>query len=115
MCCRSHPLRGHHRDVQAVGPARRLHGRRLCPLALQLHCRPRLPVPGGQRSNVYKPAGHVEESHVSALFRFLLFQCKLQANLGSILPGMIHFKLKVVVEMFALVPDEIYESFEFIL
>lgn len=32
--CRSHSLCGDHWDVQAVGQARRLHGRRLRPLAL---------------------------------------------------------------------------------
>lgn len=45
---RSHSQRGNHRDVQAVSPALRLHGWRLRPLAVQLHCRPRFPFHGGQ-------------------------------------------------------------------
>ena len=48
---RSHSLCGDHWDVQAVGQARRLHGRRLRPLALQLHCWPHLPLPRGQLHN----------------------------------------------------------------
>lgn len=48
---RSHSLCGDHWDVQAVGQARRLYGRRLRPLALQLHCWPHLPLPRGQLHN----------------------------------------------------------------
>lgn len=113
ICCRSHPLRGHHRDVQAVGPARRLHGRRVCPLAVQLHRRPRLPLPRGQISDFYKPLNHLEESHVSVLF-FCFFQCKQQENLGHVLTGKIYLKLQAVVEMFALGPDKILKTFKFI-
>lgn len=51
VLCRSHSLCGDHWDVQAVSQACCLHGGRIRPLALQLHCRPRLPLPRGQLHN----------------------------------------------------------------
>lgn len=109
ICCRSHPLRGHHRDVQAVSPACRLHGRRVCPLAVQLHRRPRLPLPRGQISNFYSPL--VTWKKVMSVFCFFFFfQCKQQVNLGHVLTGKIYLKLQAVVEMFASGPDKILKS-----
>jgi len=49
MCVsRSHSLRGDHGDVQAVIQTGRLHGGRICPLAVQLHRRAGLPLPRGR-------------------------------------------------------------------
>lgn len=93
--CRPHSLRGHHWDVQAVGQARRIHGRRLRPLALQLHRRPHLPLPGGQLNNVFRTL-QLKGRKVCQCFVFFL-QCKQRENSSHILMGIIYSKLSVIV------------------